>query len=146
MLLPLAFNLTEFLCFPSLRAVRGRIQAIIADTFGLDLKLMYLTKPTFFSRINSTTAKTQHDEYWHPHIDKVRGRTLLFPKHLESYYFFCVGGLHYSDVYWAYSSGVTTLMRFDSDWKVKSELTFTYKVLKLWFSSMSRITAMYDQN
>ncbi|XP_056913268.1 urotensin-2 receptor 2 isoform X3 [Takifugu flavidus] len=22
-------------------------------------------------RINSTTAKTQHDEYWHPHIDKV---------------------------------------------------------------------------
>ncbi|XP_069563588.1 2-oxoglutarate and iron-dependent oxygenase domain-containing protein 3 [Brachyistius frenatus] len=51
--------------------VRGRIQAVIAETFGLDQTLMYLTKPTFFSRINSTTAKTQHDEYWHPHIDKV---------------------------------------------------------------------------
>ncbi|XP_068439172.1 2-oxoglutarate and iron-dependent oxygenase domain-containing protein 3 [Clinocottus analis] len=51
--------------------VRGRIQAVIAETFGLDPKLLYLTKPTFFSRINSTIAKTQHDEYWHPHIDKV---------------------------------------------------------------------------
>uniref|UniRef100_A0A8C5N8H1 Urotensin-2 receptor 2 n=1 Tax=Gouania willdenowi TaxID=441366 RepID=A0A8C5N8H1_GOUWI len=44
--------------------------AVIAETFGLDPTLMYLTKPTFFSRINSTAAKTQHDEYWHPHIDK----------------------------------------------------------------------------
>ncbi|XP_061912251.1 urotensin-2 receptor 2 isoform X2 [Entelurus aequoreus] len=53
------------------RNVRERIQTVIAETFGLDQTLMYLTKPTFFSRINSTTAKTQHDEYWHPHIDKV---------------------------------------------------------------------------
>uniref|UniRef100_A0A672IK90 Fe2OG dioxygenase domain-containing protein n=1 Tax=Salarias fasciatus TaxID=181472 RepID=A0A672IK90_SALFA len=57
--------------FQLYRDVRGRIQAIIAKTFGLDPTLMYLTKPTFFSRINSTAAKTQHDEYWHPHIDKV---------------------------------------------------------------------------
>ncbi|XP_041829258.1 urotensin-2 receptor 2 [Melanotaenia boesemani] len=57
--------------FKLYRDVRGRIQAVIAETFGLDLNLMYLTKPTFFSRINSTAAKTQHDEYWHPHIDKV---------------------------------------------------------------------------
>ncbi|XP_047232745.1 urotensin-2 receptor 2 [Girardinichthys multiradiatus] len=56
--------------FKLYRDVRGRIQAVIAETFGLDQTLMYLTKPTFFSRINSTTAKTQHDEYWHPHIDK----------------------------------------------------------------------------
>ncbi|XP_030611014.1 2-oxoglutarate and iron-dependent oxygenase domain-containing protein 3 isoform X1 [Archocentrus centrarchus] len=53
------------------RDVRGRIQEVIAQTFDLDPTLMYLTKPTFFSRINSTAAKTQHDEYWHPHIDKV---------------------------------------------------------------------------
>uniref|UniRef100_A0A9J8BQ96 2-oxoglutarate and iron dependent oxygenase domain containing 3 n=1 Tax=Cyprinus carpio carpio TaxID=630221 RepID=A0A9J8BQ96_CYPCA len=52
------------------RDVRSRIQKIIAETFGLDSKQMYLTKPTFFSRINSTSAKTTHDEYWHPHIDK----------------------------------------------------------------------------
>ncbi|TRY54008.1 hypothetical protein DNTS_015563 [Danionella cerebrum] len=50
--------------------VRNRIQAAIAETFGLDSQQMYLTKPTFFSRINSTSAKTTHDEYWHPHIDK----------------------------------------------------------------------------
>lgn len=50
--------------------VRGRIQMAIAETFGLDSSKMYLTKPTFFSRINSTSAKTTHDEYWHPHIDK----------------------------------------------------------------------------
>lgn len=56
----------------SVRDVRGRIQAAIADTFALDPALMYLTKPTFFSRINSTAAQTQHDEYWHPHVDKVR--------------------------------------------------------------------------
>lgn len=57
--------------FQLYRDVRGRIQAVIAETFGLEPTLMYLTKPTFFSRINSTAAKTQHDEYWHPHIDKV---------------------------------------------------------------------------
>lgn len=57
--------------FQLYRNVRERIQAVIAETFDLDPSLMYLTKPTFFSRINSTEAKTQHDEYWHPHIDKV---------------------------------------------------------------------------
>lgn len=57
--------------FQLYRNVRERIQAVIAKTFDLDPTLMYLTKPTFFSRINSTEAKTQHDEYWHPHIDKV---------------------------------------------------------------------------
>lgn len=57
--------------FQLYRDVRERIHTVIAETFGLDKTLMYLTKPTFFSRINSTAAKTQHDEYWHPHIDKV---------------------------------------------------------------------------
>ncbi|XP_058476302.1 urotensin-2 receptor 2 [Solea solea] len=57
--------------FQLYRDVRGRIQAVIAETFDLDPNLIYLTKPTFFSRINGTIAKTQHDEYWHPHIDKV---------------------------------------------------------------------------
>ncbi|XP_072522907.1 2-oxoglutarate and iron-dependent oxygenase domain-containing protein 3 isoform X2 [Salminus brasiliensis] len=57
--------------FKLYRDVRGRIQSVIAEAFGLDSSQMYLTKPTFFSRINSTDAKTTHDEYWHPHIDKV---------------------------------------------------------------------------
>ncbi|XP_012694357.2 urotensin-2 receptor 2 [Clupea harengus] len=57
--------------FDLYKDVRSRIQGMIADTFGLDSSRMYLTKPTFFSRINSTEARTAHDEYWHPHIDKV---------------------------------------------------------------------------
>ncbi|XP_074967171.1 2-oxoglutarate and iron-dependent oxygenase domain-containing protein 3 isoform X2 [Phalacrocorax aristotelis] len=51
--------------------VRQRIQQRIAQAFGISSASMYLTKPTFFSRINSTEAKTTHDEYWHPHVDKV---------------------------------------------------------------------------
>lgn len=69
------FQLESWFPFFMLRDVRGKIQTIIAETFGLDPSLMYLTKPTFFSRINSTEAKTQHDEYWHPHIDKVTDKT-----------------------------------------------------------------------
>ncbi|XP_051888703.1 urotensin-2 receptor 2 isoform X1 [Pristis pectinata] len=51
--------------------VRWRIQKAIAETFGIDSTRLHLTKPTFFSRMNNTEAKTMHDEYWHPHIDKV---------------------------------------------------------------------------
>ncbi|XP_030389909.1 2-oxoglutarate and iron-dependent oxygenase domain-containing protein 3 isoform X6 [Gopherus evgoodei] len=56
--------------FQLYRDVRRRIQQTIAQAFGISSSSMYLTKPTFFSRINSTEAKTTHDEYWHPHIDK----------------------------------------------------------------------------
>ena len=31
---------------------------------------LYLTRPSFFSRIGSAAAATTHDEYWHPHIDR----------------------------------------------------------------------------
>ncbi|XP_032899893.1 2-oxoglutarate and iron-dependent oxygenase domain-containing protein 3 isoform X1 [Amblyraja radiata] len=51
--------------------VRWRIQKEIAEAFGIDITRLHLTKPTFFSRMNNTEAKTMHDEYWHPHIDKV---------------------------------------------------------------------------
>ncbi|KAG2460936.1 OGFD3 protein, partial [Polypterus senegalus] len=57
--------------FELYRSLRQRIQEEIARTFGLDASRLYLTKPTFFSRMNNTDAKTIHDEYWHPHIDKV---------------------------------------------------------------------------
>ncbi|XP_061472366.1 2-oxoglutarate and iron-dependent oxygenase domain-containing protein 3 isoform X2 [Rhineura floridana] len=56
--------------FQLYRDVRQRIQQKIALTFGISSSSMYLTKPTFFSRINNSEAKTTHDEYWHPHIDK----------------------------------------------------------------------------
>ncbi|XP_073415804.1 2-oxoglutarate and iron-dependent oxygenase domain-containing protein 3 isoform X2 [Dendrobates tinctorius] len=57
--------------FQLYRNVRRRIQQEIARTFHLDASALHLTKPTFFSRMNSSEAKTTHDEYWHPHIDKV---------------------------------------------------------------------------
>ncbi|XP_065708601.1 2-oxoglutarate and iron-dependent oxygenase domain-containing protein 3 isoform X2 [Patagioenas fasciata] len=56
--------------FALYRDVRQRIQQRIAQAFGISAASLYLTKPTFFSRINSTGAKTTHDEYWHPHVDK----------------------------------------------------------------------------
>uniref|UniRef100_A0A803JQG0 Fe2OG dioxygenase domain-containing protein n=2 Tax=Xenopus tropicalis TaxID=8364 RepID=A0A803JQG0_XENTR len=53
------------------REVRLKIQHEIARTFNISVSSLHLTKPTFFSRMNSLEAKTAHDEYWHPHIDKV---------------------------------------------------------------------------
>lgn len=51
--------------------VRSKIQSSIAENFGLDYNSIYLTSPTFFSKLTNVPAKTIHDEYWHPHIDKV---------------------------------------------------------------------------
>ncbi|KAM5217026.1 2-oxoglutarate and iron-dependent oxygenase domain-containing protein 3 isoform 1-T1 [Hipposideros larvatus] len=57
--------------FQLYRDVRQKVQLAIAQAFGISASLLYLTKPTFFSRINSTEARTAHDEYWHAHVDKV---------------------------------------------------------------------------
>uniref|UniRef100_A0A5F9C6W1 2-oxoglutarate and iron dependent oxygenase domain containing 3 n=1 Tax=Oryctolagus cuniculus TaxID=9986 RepID=A0A5F9C6W1_RABIT len=57
--------------FQLYRAVRQKVQLAIAEAFGISASSLYLTKPTFFSRINSTEAQTAHDEYWHTHVDKV---------------------------------------------------------------------------
>ncbi|MEJ1284148.1 2-oxoglutarate and iron-dependent oxygenase domain containing 3 [Cricetulus griseus] len=57
--------------FQLYRDVRQKVQLTIAKAFGISASLLYLTKPTFFSRINSTEAQTAHDEYWHAHVDKV---------------------------------------------------------------------------
>ncbi|XP_055849465.1 2-oxoglutarate and iron-dependent oxygenase domain-containing protein 3-like [Episyrphus balteatus] len=52
------------------RLVKSKIKTAIAQRFGIDVDSLYLTHPTFFSRITNETAKTIHDEYWHPHVDK----------------------------------------------------------------------------
>ncbi|XP_064126521.1 2-oxoglutarate and iron-dependent oxygenase domain-containing protein 3 isoform X2 [Loxodonta africana] len=57
--------------FQLYRDVRQKVQLTIAEAFGISASLLYLTKPTFFSRINTTEARTAHDEYWHAHVDKV---------------------------------------------------------------------------
>lgn len=58
-------------CVPPDRDVRQRVQLTVAQAFGISASALHLTKPTFFSRINSTQARTAHDEYWHAHVDKV---------------------------------------------------------------------------
>ncbi|XP_050718580.1 2-oxoglutarate and iron-dependent oxygenase domain-containing protein 3-like [Eriocheir sinensis] len=50
--------------------VKTKIHHAIADHFGIDRGQLYLTHPTFFSRITPAPAQTIHDEYWHPHVDK----------------------------------------------------------------------------
>lgn len=50
--------------------VKNKIHRAIADHFGIGTNDLYLTHPTFFSRITSAPPQTVHDEYWHPHVDK----------------------------------------------------------------------------
>ncbi|KAK3590952.1 hypothetical protein CHS0354_034524 [Potamilus streckersoni] len=57
--------------FDIYREVKNKIHQAIAKEFKIPLSKLYLTKPTFFSRMNTIEAKTMHDEYWHPHVDKV---------------------------------------------------------------------------
>ncbi|XP_053766891.1 2-oxoglutarate and iron-dependent oxygenase domain-containing protein 3 [Desmodus rotundus] len=57
--------------FQLYRDVRQKVQLAVAQAFGISASALHLTKPTFFSRINSTAARTAHDEYWHAHVDKV---------------------------------------------------------------------------
>ncbi|XP_039262518.2 2-oxoglutarate and iron-dependent oxygenase domain-containing protein 3-like [Styela clava] len=52
--------------------VKSRVHKTISEEFGIDPSKLYLTHPTFFSSITNTSAKTQHDEYWHKHIDKIQ--------------------------------------------------------------------------
>lgn len=56
------------------KVVKTKIQHAIAHNFGLDVDSLYLTHPTFFSQLTNLEPKTIHDEYWHPHVDKVRYR------------------------------------------------------------------------
>lgn len=59
------------------RNVVWRIRNWFRDTLGLKGEL-YFTSPNFFSRISATPAKSLHDEYWHPHIDKKQYGTFAY--------------------------------------------------------------------
>ncbi|KAK2151407.1 hypothetical protein LSH36_364g02050 [Paralvinella palmiformis] len=52
------------------RTVKDKIHTAIAGAFGISKDSLYLTSPTFFSRMTSKPARTIHDEYWHIHVDK----------------------------------------------------------------------------
>eukprot|EP00045_Choanoeca_perplexa_P011976 m.128676 g.128676 ORF g.128676 m.128676 type:complete len:336 (+) comp15836_c2_seq1:98-1105(+) len=55
--------------FEVYRRTRERVQQQLEKAFAVSD--LYLTKPTFFSRITNKTALTEHDEYWHDHVDRV---------------------------------------------------------------------------
>jgi len=57
---------------------KDKIRNAIAENFGLGPNSIYLTSPTFFSEMTPNPAKTVHDEYWHPHVDKETYETFHF--------------------------------------------------------------------
>lgn len=61
------FNSADFAIY---KVVKTKIQHAVAHNFGIPSNKIFLTKPTFFSRMTNVSAKTIHDEYWHPHVDK----------------------------------------------------------------------------
>jgi len=46
-----------------------KIEKLLKTQF--DIKSLYLASPMFFSRMTDAEPKTEHDEYWHSHIDKI---------------------------------------------------------------------------
>lgn len=56
--------------FDVYRTVKNKVHEAISKEFKVEKRMLYLTKPTFFSRIKAKAAKTVHDEYWHKHVDK----------------------------------------------------------------------------
>ena len=52
-------------------SIKNKVKAAVAEHFNLDNDQLYLSHPTFFSELTAVPAVTVHDEYWHPHIDKV---------------------------------------------------------------------------
>lgn len=69
------FNNSDFEVYSK---IKNEIQGAIAETFQIEKRLLYLTKPTFFSRLTNKDASTKHDEYWHQHIDKVTYGTFYY--------------------------------------------------------------------
>lgn len=53
------------------KIVKEKVKTAIADLFGISANVLYLTHPTFFSRLDNRDPITEHDEYWQIHVDKV---------------------------------------------------------------------------
>ncbi|KAF5269513.1 hypothetical protein FQA39_LY08702 [Lamprigera yunnana] len=61
------FNAPDLVAY---RVVKAKIRQAIAEIFQIDVEDLYLTHPTFFSKLTNLNPKTIHDEYWHVHVDK----------------------------------------------------------------------------
>ena len=64
--------------FKAYSRIKNKILDSIANTFKIDRNNLYLTKPTFFSRMTNKPAVTKHDEYWHKHIDRITYGTFYY--------------------------------------------------------------------
>ena len=65
------FSAAEFGLY---RTVFERARAEVARVFGLDDGALFFTAPTFVTRIKGSAdyvPEEIHDEYWHPHVDKL---------------------------------------------------------------------------
>ncbi|XP_076288363.1 2-oxoglutarate and iron-dependent oxygenase domain-containing protein 3 [Lasioglossum baleicum] len=60
------------------KVVKTKIHHAVAHNFGVPANKIYLTMPTFFSRMTNVSAKTIHDEYWHPHVDKETYKSFFY--------------------------------------------------------------------
>ncbi|XP_076656248.1 2-oxoglutarate and iron-dependent oxygenase domain-containing protein 3 [Halictus rubicundus] len=60
------------------KVVKTKIHHAVAHNFGVPANKIYLTMPTFFSRMTNISAKTIHDEYWHPHVDKETYKSFFY--------------------------------------------------------------------
>ncbi|XP_065181545.1 2-oxoglutarate and iron-dependent oxygenase domain-containing protein 3-like [Sycon ciliatum] len=56
--------------FALYKTIKNRVKKAVELEFKVPAKKLYLTHPTFFSRMTDRPAATSHDEYWHPHIDR----------------------------------------------------------------------------
>lgn len=56
--------------FKLYKTVKDRVKAAVAEHFNLDNNKLFLSYPTFFSELTAVPPVTEHDEYWHPHVDK----------------------------------------------------------------------------
>ena len=50
-------------------SLTARLSALLSSALQSTARL-YLTRPSFFSRIRSADAANTHDEYWHRHVDR----------------------------------------------------------------------------
>lgn len=64
---PDLFDAKDFDVYSS---VKDRIRRNLAEHFQVEESSLFLTHPTFFSRLESRPAESLHDEYWHVHVDK----------------------------------------------------------------------------
>lgn len=76
-------RLKHTFCIP--RKVREKIQNALASKFGIVPNKVYLTKPTFFSRLTNKPPLSSNDEYWHSHIDKVKYYFVLYISRIVVY-------------------------------------------------------------